>query len=94
MPKLESPNGDFVDIPALFERSFRRDLFFATIESEPSLREFFGREQNERIDRFRDVDEKIADLMRSLIRARLAAGIPRDQVKDDVAQGGDWSSSS
>jgi very-short-patch-repair endonuclease len=82
--KLESPNGDVVDIPALFERSFRRDLFFATVESEPSLREFFGREQNERIDRFRDVDEKIATLTRALIRARLAAGIPRDQVKDDV----------
>jgi superfamily I DNA and/or RNA helicase/very-short-patch-repair endonuclease len=82
--KLESPNGDAVDIPALFERSFRRDLFFATIECEPSLREFFGREQNERIDRFRSVDEKIAALTRSLIRARLAAGIPRDQVKDDV----------
>ena len=82
--KLESPDGDVVDIPALFERSFRRDLFFATIESESSLREFFGREQNERIDRFRAVDEKIAALTRSLIRARLAAGIPRDQVKDDV----------
>src|ERR1035437_115304 len=82
--KLESPDGDVVDIPALFERSFRRDLFFATIESESSLREFFGREQNERIDRFRDVDEKIAALTRSIIRARLAAGIPRDQVKDDI----------
>ena len=82
--KLESPNGDAVDIPALFERSFRRDLFFATIECEPSLREFFGREQNERIDRFRDVDKKIATMTRALIRARLAAGIPRDQVKDDV----------
>ena len=82
--KLESPDGDVVDIPALFERSFRRDLFFATIECEPSLREFFGREQNERIERFRDVDKKIATLTRALIRARLAAGIPRDQVKDDV----------
>jgi very-short-patch-repair endonuclease len=82
--KLESPGGDAVDIPALFERSFRRDLFFATIESESSLREFFGREQNERIDHFCDVDEKIAVLTRTLIRARLAAGIPRDQVKDDV----------
>ena len=82
--ELESPNRDSVDIPALFERSFRRDLFFAAIENETSLREFFGREQNERIDRFRDVDEKIATLTRGLIRARLAARIPRDHVKDDV----------
>ena len=73
-----------MDIPALFERSFRRNLFFAAIENEPNLREFFGREHNERIDRFREVDEKIAGLVRELIRARLAAGIPRDQVKDDV----------
>jgi very-short-patch-repair endonuclease len=82
--ELESPNGDAMDIPALFERSFRHNLFFAAIETESSLREFFGREQNERIDRFRDVDQKIADLTRSLIRARLAAGIPRDHVKDDI----------
>ena len=82
--KLESPTGDALDIPALFERSFRRDLFFATVESESSLREFFGREQNERIDRFRQVDDKIAVLSRELIRARLAAGIPRDQVQNDV----------
>lgn len=81
---LEAPNGDAVDAPTLFERSFRRDLFFATIESEPSLREFFGREQNERIDRFREVDEKIARLVREIVRSRLAANIPRDQVKNDI----------
>ena len=82
--RLETLAGDGLDIPALFERSFRRDLFFATIERETALREFFGREHNERIDRFREVDEKIAELTRKIIRARLAAGIPRDQVRDDV----------
>lgn len=81
---LEASNGEAVDIPALFERSFRRDLFFATIESESSLREFFGSEQNERIDRFREIDDKIARLVREIIRARLAAYIPRDQVKNDI----------
>lgn len=81
---VEALNGDTVDIPALFERSFRRDLFFATIENESSLREFFGREQNERIDRFREVDDKIAELVREIIRARLAVHIPRDQVKNDI----------
>ena len=82
--RLESLAGDGLDIPALFERSFRHDLFFATIERETALREFFGREHNERIDRFREVDETIAGLTRKIIRARLAAGIPRDQVRDDV----------
>ena len=63
-------------------------VFVVTYSSRPSkanpVARVFGREQNERIDRFRDVDEKIATLTRALIRARLAAGIPRDQVKDDV----------
>jgi very-short-patch-repair endonuclease len=82
--KLESPEGNLLDIPALFERSFRRALLFATIEKEPALREFFGREHNERIERFRQIDQKIATLARELIQARLAAGIPRDQVRDDI----------
>lgn len=81
---LESAGGEALDIPALFERSFRRALFFATVERETALREFFGREQNERIDRFREVDKKIAELTREIIRTRLAAGIPREQVRDDV----------
>jgi len=82
--KLESPDGHSLDIPTLFERSFRRALLFAAIERETTLREFFGSEHNERIDRFRQVDEKIATLTRELIRARLAAGIPRDQARDDI----------
>jgi very-short-patch-repair endonuclease len=82
--KLESPGGDALDIPALFERSFRRALFFAVVEDETSLRDFFGREHNERIDRFREVDEKIAALASDLIRARLAAGIPSDQIRNDI----------
>jgi AAA domain/Protein of unknown function (DUF4011) len=82
--RLESPGGDAMDISNLFERSFRREFFFAVVEREAALREFFGREQNERIDRFREVDEKIAELTREIIRIRLAAGIPRDQGHDDI----------
>lgn len=82
--KLGSAEGATLDLPALFERSFRKALLFALIEREPALREFFGREHNERIERFRELDEKLATLSRELIRARLAAGIPRDQGIDDV----------
>lgn len=81
---LESTDGAMVDSPALFERSFRKTLLFALIEREPALREFFGREHNERIERFRELDEKLAGLSRELIRARLAAGIPRDQSVDGL----------
>ena len=82
--KIESPGGDTLDVPALFERSFRKELFFATIEREPALREFFGREHNERIERFRKVDERVSVLAKDLIRARLTASIPRDQGFSDI----------
>jgi very-short-patch-repair endonuclease len=82
--KLESLDGHALDLPALFERSFRRAMLFASIESSQALREFFGREHSERIERFREVDEKLASLTRDLIRARLAAGIPRDQLQSEI----------
>lgn len=82
--RLESVDGHMIDVPALFERSFRRALLFGIIEKEPALRDFFGREHNERIERFRELDEKLATLSRDLIRARLAAGIPRDHGNDDI----------
>lgn len=82
--KIESPGGDTLDVPALFERSFRKELFFATIEREPAMRDFFGREHNERIERFRKVDERVSALAKDLIRARLTASIPRDQGFSDI----------
>lgn len=82
--RLESTDGHTIDVPGLFERSFRRALLFAIIEKEPALRDFFGREHNEHIERFRELDQKLATLSRDLIRARLAAGIPRDHGNDDI----------
>lgn len=82
--KLESPEGPSVDAPMLFECSFRRALFFAILENDQALREFYGSEHNENIDRFRDLDDHLAKLSRDIIRARLAAGIPRDHSGDDV----------
>ena len=82
--QLESPEGHSLDLPALFERSFRRALLFAITEGEPALRDFFGREHNESIERFRELDTKLAKLSKDLIRARLAAGIPRDRGFDEI----------
>lgn len=81
---LETIEAQTVDVAGLFERSFRRALFFAIIDKEPVLRDFFGREHGERIDRFRHLDELMAGLTRELIRTRLAAGIPRDQEMHDI----------
>jgi very-short-patch-repair endonuclease len=82
--KLESNDGDALDLPGLFERSFRRALLFACMEKESALREFFGREHSERIERFREIDEKLGTLSRDIIRSRLASGIPNDHWQGDV----------
>ena len=82
--KLESADGATTEITGLFERSFRRGLLFAIIEKEAALREFFGSEHNERIERFRELDAQLAKLSRDLIVVRLAAAIPRDGGNDDI----------
>jgi len=81
---LESAEGSSVDVPALFERSFRRALLFAITDLKPVLRDFFGREHHERIERFRGLDDTLATLTRDLIRASLAMELPRDQVQHDI----------
>lgn len=81
---LESSHGIMIEVPGLFERSFRRKLLFSIIEQEECLREFFGNEHNARIARFRDLDEQLAKLSRDMIRIRLAAGIPREEVRNDI----------
>jgi hypothetical protein len=57
---------------------------FAVIEQEKVLRDFFGHEHEERIDQFRKLDDKLAALARDVIRARLAAKIPRDQIENEI----------
>ena len=84
--RLEASGGSTVDVPALFERSFRRALLFAIIESEQVLRDFFGPEHEERIERFRKLDDKMGKLAREVIRARLAAKIPREQADQTGAE--------
>lgn len=81
---LESVDRSSSDVPALFERSFRRSLLNAITARENVLREFFGSEHVERIERFRELDGELAKLSRDLIRARLAAGIPRDTLDDGI----------
>lgn len=81
---LESAGGTSVDVPQLFERSFQRAVLNAIVESEPILRLFSGDEHGDLIEHFRGADERIADLTRSLIRARLAARIPGDNAAGDA----------
>lgn len=64
-----------------------RSIGFAIIESEQVLRDFFGPEHEERIERFRKLDDKMGELTREVIRARLAAKIPRDQAIAEETDG-------
>jgi len=76
--ELEGANGGAIDSLSLFERSFRKSLLNSIIEQEPVLREFFGREHGERIERFRELDKKVADATAKLVAARLAAAFPHE----------------
>jgi very-short-patch-repair endonuclease len=83
-PDVPGKSLNAPDVPALFERSFRRALLFAIIENEEVLRDFFGPEHEERIERFRKLDDKLGELAREVIRTRLAAKIPRDQLEEEI----------
>ncbi|MGZ8899761.1 MAG: DUF4011 domain-containing protein, partial [Limisphaerales bacterium] len=82
--RLESSADTALNVKELFERSFRRALLFAIIESEQLLRDFFGPEHDERIERFRKLDDQVSELSREVIRARLSARIPREQLEDEI----------
>jgi len=82
--QLEASSAPTVDVPYLFELSFRRCLLFASIESEPHLSRFMGREQDERIGRFRFLDKEVESLTQTLILARLAGGLPTEHNQSDV----------
>jgi len=82
--KLESKDGTALDVPALFERSFRKALLFSIIEQSSALREFFGSEQNENIEQFRNIDAMVSDLTREIIQARLSNRIPQENLVHDV----------
>jgi len=84
--KIESAAGASTEALVLFECSFQRALFFAILENDKTLRNFYGNEHNENIKQFRDLDVHLAKLTRDIIRARLAAGVPRDHAANDVSK--------
>lgn len=73
---IESEGNQTEDVVSLFEASFRNALFRAILETEKTLRFFFGHEHSQRIIRFRDIDDKLARLTRAVIRKKLEENIP------------------
>jgi very-short-patch-repair endonuclease len=65
------------DLPAAFEHSFYRWWVNQLFEAEPALRRFTGREHEDRIRRFRNLEQTIADDTPSQIQDRLSERIPK-----------------
>ena len=80
--RVEEGTAAADDLAELFERSFRRALLFAVVEKDSSLRGFFGTEHSERIERFRQLDERLNQLARDSIHRRLSANVPREDFRD------------
>ncbi len=74
------------DAPGCFERSFRHGLLKAVIRQDDALRHFFGEDHQARIDQFRLLDDRLRRLTRDVVRARLAAAIPRDAMDESIPQ--------
>lgn len=78
---MQNKNGS-LDLNTIFERSFRRGLFFAIMDEERILRDFLGHEHTEKIKQFCNIDEKVAALTRDIIRLKLGAAIPKNNISD------------
>lgn len=65
------------ELEAVFEASLRRWWLESVSESEPVLRGFFSPEHERKISDFQHLDKEALELATPLIRARLAAALPR-----------------
>ena len=65
------------DLTEIFERSFLEEWLHALTGSTPRLRAFHGLEHQHKIERFRELDLAVLDLAAQVVRARLAARVPR-----------------
>ena len=74
---LEADTLSPAEAPATFERSFAQRWLPATADRLDRIRGFSGRGHNQAIRRFAEVDSAFLALSRELIRADLAAAVPR-----------------
>ena len=74
------------DINRVFEGNYARWWANAVIDETPRLRSFIAAAQEDRIERFSELDQKLAQLSQRLIRARLAANLPDIETRRREAQ--------
>jgi very-short-patch-repair endonuclease len=80
---LETGRVSPEDSSATFETAYARWFAFTRIDQEPLLTQFVAGEQEDRIKRFRALDEKMGELSTRYIRAKLCGLIPD---KNDVGK--------
>jgi very-short-patch-repair endonuclease len=66
-----------------FDTAYARWFAFTRIDQEPLLRQFMAGEHEDRIDRFRKLDDRMSELSSRYIRAKLCGMIPD---KNDVSK--------
>ncbi len=74
---LLETDASSAEIGSAFERSFGERWLLATADSIDAIRGFSGRGHEAIVRRFRELDERVIALTKDLVRARLAAGVPR-----------------
>ncbi|MDH4561246.1 MULTISPECIES: DUF3320 domain-containing protein [unclassified Pseudomonas] len=74
-------------IKKVFQANYARWWLNATVDQEPTIRNFVSVEHEQRIRDFRALDEKFTALTRDLLRARLCAELP---TPDSVTQASEW----
>lgn len=74
-------------IKKVFQANYARWWLNATVDQEPTIRNFVSVEHEQRIRDFRALDEQLTALTRDLLRARLCAGLP---TPDSVTQASEW----
>lgn len=75
------------DVRRAFEVNYCRWWANAVVEQTESLRTFVAAEHERRIDEFRRLDDRFAQLTRDYIRAKICSGIP---APGEVGTGSEW----
>lgn len=77
---LESGQVSANRVLEVFEAAYARWFAFGRIDEEPLLRDFMSGEHEDRIERFRVLDDRMSDLASRYIRAKLCGQIPDKNV--------------
>lgn len=78
-PLMEAVQSGMVDrqgIPTVFEASYAAWWIERVVDVDPVLRGFVAQRQEDAIARFREADERVAELAKRIVRARLSGNVP------------------